>query len=137
MTWLVNVDPGRHNPEKQPRYQLQRRPDRSQGRFGYGIDKISFLHRGSILGPSNLQTVVVLSTLFFKQWRRLYVGPTEQDKKVKPSHYRPGQALRVPGGWGAQISRQSTHEWGKVVSLTHRPPLPPGNISGTHFCAFA
>ena len=23
---------------------------------------------------------------------------------------------------------------GKVVSLTHRPPLPPGNISGTHFC---
>jgi len=23
---------------------------------------------------------------------------------------------------------------GKVVSLTHRPPLPSGNISGTHFC---
>ena len=23
---------------------------------------------------------------------------------------------------------------GKVVSLTHRPPLPPGNTSGTHFC---
>jgi len=23
---------------------------------------------------------------------------------------------------------------GKVVSLTHRPPLPPGNIPGTHFC---
>jgi hypothetical protein len=23
---------------------------------------------------------------------------------------------------------------GKVVSLTHRPPLPPGNISGTYFC---
>jgi hypothetical protein len=22
---------------------------------------------------------------------------------------------------------------GKVVSLTHRPPLPPGNTSGTHF----
>ena len=22
----------------------------------------------------------------------------------------------------------------KVVSLTHRPPLPPGNIPGTHFC---
>jgi hypothetical protein len=22
----------------------------------------------------------------------------------------------------------------KVVSLTHRPPLPPGNTSGTHIC---
>jgi hypothetical protein len=21
-----------------------------------------------------------------------------------------------------------------VVSLTHRPPLPPGNTPGTHFC---
>ena len=23
---------------------------------------------------------------------------------------------------------------GKVISLTHRPPLPPGNAPGTHFC---
>ena len=23
---------------------------------------------------------------------------------------------------------------GKVVSLTHRPPLPIGNTPGTHFC---
>jgi len=23
---------------------------------------------------------------------------------------------------------------GKVVSLTHRPPIPPGNAPDTHFC---
>ena len=28
----------------------------------------------------------------------------------------------------------TAQESGKVVSLTHRPPLPPGNTPGTHFC---
>ena len=54
--------------------------------------------------------------------------------KIKQSHYRPGEALRVPAGWGSQISRQSAQEGGKVVSPTQGPTLPPENIPGTHFC---
>jgi hypothetical protein len=48
----------------------------------------------------------------------------------------PLQAWNVPEG-----SRKlrlpdymTTQDGGKVVILTHRPPLPPGNVPGTHFC---
>ena len=29
---------------------------------------------------------------------------------------------------------KTAQDGGKVVSLTHRPPLPPGNTPSTHFC---
>ena len=48
--------------------------------------------------------------------------------KVKHSHYRLGFAQRVPDFVTTAQDR------GKVVSLTHRPPLPQGNAPGTHFC---
>ena len=60
---------------------------------------------------------------------------------IKIKYYKgkavPLQSWTGPEGlevWGSQISRQSAHEGGKVVSPTHRQPLPPGNIPGTHFC---
>jgi hypothetical protein len=43
------------------------------------------------------------------------------------------QALRIPGGWDSQTSRQSAYESGMVVSPTHQPPLPPRKYS---WCSF-
>jgi hypothetical protein len=52
--------------------------------------------------------------------------------KVKESRNRSAVAQRIPGGSGSQIPCNSVHEVGEVVILTQRPPLPPGNIRGTH-----
>jgi len=40
------------------------------------------------------------------------------------------------GSWKLRFPDFMTtaRDGGKVVSLTHRPPLRPGNAPGTHFC---
>jgi len=53
---------------------------------------------------------------------------------VKYSHYRPGEAQRVLRKLRFPDFVTMAQDGGKVVSLTHRPPLPPGNAPGTHFC---
>jgi hypothetical protein len=45
--------------------------------------------------------------------------------EVKDSRNRTAVTQRDPGGLGSQISWYSAHEFGEVLSLTHRPPLPP------------
>ena len=53
-----------------------------------------------------------------------------------------GKAISLQAWSGPEGSRKLSfpdfvtmaQDCGKVVSLTHRPPLPPGNTPGTHFC---
>ena len=53
-----------------------------------------------------------------------------------------GKAVPLQAWSGPEGSRKlrfpdfmtTAQDGGKVVSLTHRPPLPPGNTPGTHLC---
>jgi len=53
-----------------------------------------------------------------------------------------GNAVPLQAWSGPEGSRKlefpdfmtTAQDGGKIVSLTHRPPLPPGNTPGTHFC---
>jgi hypothetical protein len=53
-----------------------------------------------------------------------------------------GKAVPLQAWSGPEVSRKirfpdfmtTAQDGGKVVSLTHRPPLPPGNTPGTHLC---
>jgi hypothetical protein len=61
---------------------------------------------------------------------------TSDNEKVR------GKALSVEAWTGPEGSRRMrvsdfkkiVDEGGKVYSPKHRPPLPPGNIPGPHFC---
>jgi hypothetical protein len=63
-------------------------------------------------------------------------------KKYGKYRYSKGKAVPLQAWGGPEGSKKlmfpdfltSAQNSGKVVSLTHRPHLPPGNTPGTHFC---
>ena len=77
----------------------------------------------SINHQSQLKFLLLVFNVYYKFGQHGYL----QGIKVKQSRYRPGGAQRVPD------FMTTAQDGGKVVSLTHQLPLPPGNAPGTHF----
>jgi len=67
-----------------------------------------------------------------------FVGRQKDNIKM----YKKGKAVPLQAWSGPEGSRKlgfpdfmtTAQGVGKVVSLKNRPPLPPGNTPGTHFC---
>ena len=93
--------------------------------FLFSTAQLELSKNWECVGPSKLRI-----------WHVNKVGVTDRDNIVLGKGF-PLQAWSSPEG-----SRKlrfpyfmtTAQEVGKVVSLTHRPHLPPGNIPGTHFC---
>jgi hypothetical protein len=94
------------------------------------IDKIIlsleyFPHLSAELGPSSRNAYVwyeIIVTIGHKGKGKAIPLQAWTDPEVS-------RRLRLP-----DLKTKSAHEGGKVVSPTHRPPIPPRNIPGTHFC---
>jgi hypothetical protein len=64
-----------------------------------------------------------------------YLKPERRSEDSERKLHRKGNAMPVQASYrpiGFQISRQSAHEGGKVVSCKHRPSLLPGDTDGTY-----
>ena len=72
----------------------------------------------------------------------LWAWLTPDDLEGKGKGKGKGKAVPLQAWSGPEGSRKlrfpdfmtTAQDGGKVVSLTHRLPLPPGNTPGTHFC---
>ena len=74
----------------------------------------------------------------------LYVQSLTPDdgRKDRPKHVECHKAVPLQAWSGPEGSKKlrfpdfmtTAQDGGKVVSSTHRPPLPPGNTPGTHLC---
>ena len=72
-------------------------------------------------------TGIIIKVIVHRTYKSNY-----KNVEVQQSHNRRGVAQRVPGVLGS-ISWHSAREGGEVVSLTHRPPLPPRKCSWHSF----
>jgi hypothetical protein len=72
----------------------------------------------------------------------VHKGDKYNNNNNKYEYSKEGKAVPLQAWSGPEGSKKlrfpdfmtTAQDGGKVVSLTHRPPLPPGNTPGTHFC---
>jgi len=104
----------------------------------------TFLERRNVFGLYRDSKLVTSSTKCsqYTEWEILapsilgFKGNEDWSNKVK------GKAVPLQAWTDPEGSRKlripdfvtAAQDGGKVVSLMHRPPLPPGNVPGTHFC---
>jgi len=87
-------------------------------------------HLGTVTTISNVNAAAIAAS----------EGQSRPDTQtVMIYHCFPTQSSSCSGPEGSRKLRfpdfmTMAQDGGKVVSLTHQPPLPPGNTPGTHFC---
>jgi hypothetical protein len=102
---------------------------------------------GSTMSQLGCSTSVACHGSPRKQQQTVYLGGLNKavlTKTVGASirKSKKGKAVPLQAWSGPEGSRKlrfpdymtTAQDGGKVVSLTHWPPLPPGNARGTHFC---
>ena len=101
----------------------------------------SCLHRDSIPGPSTM-TLIATNLLILHYFQ---IGPHREHRVLRlerPADDRKRKSVPLQAWSGPEGSRKlrfpdfmiTAQDGGKVVSLTHRPPLSLRNTPGTHFC---
>ena len=91
--------------------------------------------------------LLIIYYAFVKYFRkngntRLFIDFKKAYDSVRREIKGKGKAVPLQTSTGPVGSRKlrfpelvtTAQGWWQVVSLMHRPPLPPGNTPGTHFC---
>jgi hypothetical protein len=79
--------------------------------------------------------------IFASSWLFILLYQWCMVKQISNNIYRKGKSVPLQAWIGPEGSRKlsfpdfltTAQDGGKVVSLRHRPHLPPGNTPGTHF----
>ena len=107
----------------------------------HALMRLSRCHCVEVCGSSGM-TIDIICNAFGLTCISWVNGVTSEGGDDNSNNNNKGKAVPLQAWSGPEGSRKirfpdfmtTAQNGGKVVSLTHRPPLPPGNTPGTHFC---